>query len=63
LAQSLFEAKNMTGSTILMPLIRGAIALLRATLRVEVLHGENLADLQPCSSSFGTVAWPDVSHH
>jgi lysophospholipid acyltransferase (LPLAT)-like uncharacterized protein len=46
LAQSLFEAKNMTGSTILMPLIRGATALLRATLRVEVLHGENLADLQ-----------------
>jgi lysophospholipid acyltransferase (LPLAT)-like uncharacterized protein len=36
----------MTGSTILMPLLRGAIGLLRATLRVEVLHGEYLADLQ-----------------
>ena len=36
----------MTGSTILMPPLRGAIGLLRATLRVEVLHGEYLADLQ-----------------
>ena len=36
----------MTGSAILMPSLRGAIGLLRATLRVEVLHGEYLADLQ-----------------
>ena len=36
----------MTASTILMPLMRGAIALLRATMRVEVLHGEYFADLQ-----------------
>jgi lysophospholipid acyltransferase (LPLAT)-like uncharacterized protein len=36
----------MTGSTILMPSLRGAITLLRATLRVEVLHGEYFAALQ-----------------
>ena len=36
----------MRGSTILMPALRGAIALLRATMRVEVLHGEYFADLQ-----------------
>jgi lysophospholipid acyltransferase (LPLAT)-like uncharacterized protein len=36
----------MTGSTIVMQSLRGAIALLRATMRVELLHREYFADLQ-----------------
>ncbi len=36
----------MTGSTILTHSLAGAIALLRATLRVELLHGEYFADLR-----------------
>jgi hypothetical protein len=40
------ESRIMTGSTILMPSLRGAITLLRATMRVEVLHGEYFAALQ-----------------
>ena len=40
------EPRIMIGSTILMPSLRGAITLLRATMRVEVLHGEYFAALQ-----------------
>jgi lysophospholipid acyltransferase (LPLAT)-like uncharacterized protein len=36
----------MTGSTVLTHSLAGAIALLRATLRVELLHGEYFADLR-----------------
>jgi lysophospholipid acyltransferase (LPLAT)-like uncharacterized protein len=36
----------MTGASILVHSLAGAIALLRASLRVELLHGEYFADLQ-----------------
>jgi len=47
----------MKGSTILMPSLRGAIALLRATMRVEVLHGEYFADLQNRRVPILLVLW------
>ena len=47
----------MTGSIILTPLLRAAIALLRATMRVKVLHGEYLADLQSRRIPFLLALW------
>ena len=47
----------MTASAILMLSLRGAIGLLRATLRVEVLHGEYLADLQSRRIPFLLALW------
>jgi lysophospholipid acyltransferase (LPLAT)-like uncharacterized protein len=47
----------MTGSTILVQSLRGAIALLRASLRVEVLHGEYVADLRSRRVPFLLSLW------
>ncbi|HEX7227148.1 MAG TPA: lysophospholipid acyltransferase family protein [Candidatus Binatia bacterium] len=47
----------MTGSAILLISLRGATGLLRATLRVEVLHGEHLADLQSRRIPFLLALW------
>jgi lysophospholipid acyltransferase (LPLAT)-like uncharacterized protein len=47
----------MTPSTILMPWLSGAIALLRASLRVELLHGEYVADVQSRGVPFLLSLW------
>ena len=45
-AKPTVKVPDVTGSTILTPLMGLGIALLRSTLRVEVLHGRHYTDLQ-----------------
>ena len=45
-AKPTVKVPDVTGSTILTPLMGLGIALLRSTLRVEVLYGRNYTDLQ-----------------